>query len=266
VKLVRQLRKYAVIARVSFSNAIAYRSALFTRFAFYTLFIYIFMRLWGAIYREGGVGGYSYVQIVWYLIMTEGIAFACGSDVFGAMNADVKSGSIAYQLGRPTHYVVMQLASSLGQVILNTMLFGALAVTLGLMFVGPLPGFGIGAIPALALSIALSFIQNYFTLMTLGLSSFVIEDNTALYLIYQKLNFMLGMFLPVEFLPDALRRAALNMPFSYVYWAPAKLFVGYTPELFRQLIPRQAGWAALAGALAFTAYGAGARRIQANGG
>ncbi|MDR1600642.1 MAG: ABC-2 family transporter protein [Oscillospiraceae bacterium] len=264
--VIRRLRKYAVIARVSLTNAITYRSSLFMRFAFYAMFVYIFMGLWGAIYREGSVNGYTYAQMVWYLAMTEGIAFALGTGIFGEMNDAVKTGSIAYQLCRPTRYVFYQLASALGQVLLNTLLFGALAAALGLLFVGPLPGFGPRVIPPLILSIALSFIQNYFTLTLLALSSFVIEDNTALFLIYQKLCFMLGMFLPVEFLPEAIQRVARNLPFSYVYWAPAKIFVSYTPELFRQVIPRQAMWAASAVALAMLAYNAGVKRLQANGG
>ncbi|MDR1263692.1 MAG: hypothetical protein LBK46_09430 [Oscillospiraceae bacterium] len=264
--IIGRLRKYYIIARVSFINSITYRAPLFTRFVFYTMFIYIFMGLWGAIYREGGVNGYSYTQMVWYLIMTEGITFACGSGVFGMMNSDIKTGSIAYQLGRPTHYVLYQFASSAGQMLLNIILFGALAAALGLIFVGPLPGFRLGVIPPLALSVTLSIIQNYFSLMLLGLSSFVIEDNSALYLIYQKLNFMLGLFLPMEFLPEAIQRVARNLPFSYVYWAPAKIFVGYTPELFWQLIPRQAMWAILAVTLTMLAYNFSVRRLQVNGG
>ncbi|GHU66860.1 hypothetical protein FACS1894184_05670 [Clostridia bacterium] len=266
MRRLRSLRKYYVIARVSFANSITYRAPLFTRFAFYTMFIYIFMGLWRAIYHEGGVNGYTYVQMVWYLIMTEYIGFACGTGVFGAMNSEVKSGSIAYQLGRPTHYVFYQFANSVGQIVINAVLFGALAAVLGLLFVGPLPNFRIAALPPLALSVALSFVQNYFFLMLLSLSSFVMEDNTALYLIYQKLNFMLGMFLPVEFLPEAIQLVARNLPFSYTYWAPAKLFVNYSPELFWQLIPRQAVWATAAVTLTLLTYHLCIRRLQINGG
>lgn len=262
----KMLRKYGVIAKISFTNAIAYRAAAVSRFCFYTLFIYVFMCLWKAIYQSGNVNGYGYVQMVWYLIMTEFVAFSSGNAIFTNMNTEVKSGSIAYQLGRPTHYVFYQLANSIGQIFLNFLSFGILAVTLGLIFVGPLPTFQLAGLLPLLLSISLSILLNFFFLMLIGLSAFVLEENFALYLIYQKINFMLGMFLPVEFLPRWLQGIAKNLPFSYVYWAPAKIFVNYSPHLCRELLPRQALWTAAAVALTLFCYRACARRLQVNGG
>ena len=262
----KKVRKYIVIARVSLSNAIAYRASVLFRFCFYTLYIYVFMSLWRAIYQEGSVHGYSYVQMVWYLIMTEFVSFACGTNIYRAMNDEVKSGSIAYQLGRPTHYVFYQLANSMGQVLLNVVSFGVLATVLGFLFVGPLITFSWAGLPLLLSSITLGIVLNFFILMLIGLSSFVMEDNLALYLIYQKLVFMLGMFLPVEFLPGWLQVIAKNLPFSYVSWAPAKIFVDFSPELCLELIPRQFLWTLCAVAATLLCYHFCIRRLQVNGG
>jgi ABC-2 type transport system permease protein len=255
-----------VIARVSLSNALAYRIAIFSRFGFYTLFIFVFFSLWGAIYQEGSVQGYSYAQIVWYLIMTELITFSSGSGIYRQINDDVKSGAIAYLIGRPAHYVIYQFANALGQMILNLVCFGAFVSLLGIVLVGPLPTFRIEGIISMSVSLALGLILNYFILMLIGLASFVIEDNFGLYLIYQKTCFMLGMFLPVEFLPSWLQPIAKNMPFSYVYWAPARIFVDYSPEICWELIPRQAAWAAGAIVLVLFSYAMSVRRLQVNGG
>jgi ABC-2 type transport system permease protein len=204
--------------------------------------------------------------MVWYLIFTEFTGFCCGTGIFSTMNEDVKSGSIAYLLGRPAHYVLYQFANSLGQILLNLFSFGILAIALGLIFVGPLPGFQPFRLLPLSLSFTLSIVLNFFSLMLIGLSSFVMEDNGALFFIFQKVNFMLGMFLPVEFLPSWLQPVAKNLPFSYIYWAPAKLFVDFSPELFWTLVPRQAIWAALFVALVFFSYHKSVRRLQVNGG
>jgi len=262
----RKLKKYATIARVSLANALQYRAALLSRFCFYTLFIYVFMSLWRAIYKEGSVHGYSYVQIVWYLIMTEFVGFACGSDIYRRMNEDVKSGAIAYLIGRPTHYVFYQFSNSLGQIFLNFVSFGILAVILGLVFVGPLYTFTLAGLPPLLLSVVLSIVLNYFSLMLIGLSAFIMEDNFALFLIYQKLCFMMGMFLPVEFLPAWLQPVARSLPFSYVYWAPARIFVDFSPELCLELIPRQAAWVLVSIVLTLVCYRTSVRRLQVNGG
>ncbi|SHH48448.1 ABC-2 type transport system permease protein [Sporobacter termitidis DSM 10068] len=262
----KKLRKYAVIARVSLKNAVAYKASLFSRFVFYTVFIYVFVMLWRAIYKEGSVNGYSYAQLIWYLIFTEYIGFCCGTGIFSTMNEDVKSGAIAYLIGRPAHYVFYQFANSLGLLLLNLCACGLLAAVLGLVFAGPLPGFHISVLPPLLLSVALAVVINFFFLMLIGLSSFVMEDNGALFFIYQKLTFMLGMFLPVEFLPSWLQPVAKSLPFSYVYWAPSRLFVDYSPALFRALIPRQALWAAVSVVLVLLCYRGSVRRLQLNGG
>jgi len=262
----KKLRKYAIIARVSFSNAIAYRANTISRFCFYTLFIYVFMSLWRAIYKEGSVNGYGYTQMVWYLIMTEFVTFISGSSILSEMSEDVKSGSIAYLLIRPTHYVFFQLANSIGRMLLNFVAFGMLAVGLGLLFVGPLTTFRIAGLLPILLSVCLGVLLNFFFMMLIGLSSFIMEENFALYLIYQKINFMLGLFLPVEFLPAWLQGIAKNLPFSYMYWAPAKLFVNYSRELFVELVPRQAAWMVVVVTLTFLCYRGGMRRLQANGG
>jgi len=262
----KKCNKYATIARVSLANAIMYRAALISRLFFYALIIYVFMSLWRAIYQEGSVHGYSYVQIVWYLIMTELIVFASGTDIYRRMSEDVKSGAIAYLIGRPTHYVFFQFANSLGQIMLGFACFGALACIFGFIFVGPLYTFTPAGIVPLFVSIATSAVLNYSILMLIGLSAFVVEDNFAIYLIYQKLCFMLGMFLPVEFLPTWLQPVAKSMPFSYVYWAPAKIFVDYSPRLFWELFPRQAAWALATVALTLMCYNLSVRRLQVNGG
>lgn len=262
----KRLRKYAVITRVSLSNAVAYRASTLSRFCFYTLFIYVFMSLWRAIYQQGSVNGYTYTQMVWYLIMTEFVGFACGTSIFTTMNDEIKSGAIAYQLGRPTHYVFYQFANSMGQVLLNFVSFAVLAVILGLVFVGPLTTFTLAGLGPMLLSVAISITLNYFVHMLIGLTAFVVEDNFAFYQIYQKTTFMLGMFLPVEFLPAWLQPIAKNLPFSYVHWAPAKIFVAYSPELCLELIPRQAAWMAGVVALTLVCYRLCMKRLQVNGG
>ena len=260
-------RKYLIIARVSLSNALMYRASLISSFLAYSLYIYIFVGLWRAIYQEGSVHGYTYVQIVWYLTMTEIVGFfAGGVAMYRTMNDDVKSGAIAYVVGRPVHYIAYQLSNSAGQAAFNFAVFGALAALLGLSFVGPLPGFSLLSVPAILLSVSLGFLLQFFFMMLIGLTAFILEDNLAMYLVFSKLTFMLGTFLPVEFLPPWLQPVAKALPFSYISWAPAKLFVAFTPALFFELVPMQLMWTALMAAAALFFYRAGERSLQINGG
>ena len=102
--------------------------------------------------------------------------------------------------------------------------------------------------------------------MLIGLSSFVIEDNFAIFLLFQKALFMLGMFLPVEFLPEWLQNICKKLPFSYIHWAPAKIFVSYSRELCLELIPVQAVWVICMIIATLLFYHISIRRLQINGG
>ena len=260
------LRKYSTIAFVSLSNAVAYRVSVYARFCFYTLMIYVFMSLWRTIYTDGSIAGYTFTQMVWYLIMTEFVTFASGTSIVVTISDEVKTGSLAYHLSRPTHYVFYHLASTVGQVLVNAFGFGVLAVVLGFVFVGPLTTFAWAGLVPLLLSVSMGLLLHFFILILIGLSAFVLEDNYGLYLIYQKSTFMLGMLLPIEFLPPWLQAIARRLPFPYVCWAPAKIFVDYSPTVGLELLSHQSLWLCATVVLTLLAYRLCVRRLQINGG
>ncbi|HOB19670.1 MAG TPA: ABC-2 family transporter protein [Candidatus Atribacteria bacterium] len=261
-----KLRKYLVVTRISLQNVIAYRSSALGGLLFYSLFIFVFFNLWRAIYKGGEVTGYSLTQMIWYLCITELVVFGCRSGVYNQMNDDVKSGSIAYQLNRPYHYVMFQFFNALGNMVFNLVIYGILAIILGLIMAGPIPGFSFASLPFALISVFLGIIINFFFMITLGLTAFRLEENFAFYLIYQKLVFMLGMFIPVEFLPKWLQSIALYLPFSYVAWAPARLVVAFSWDLFWQVIPVQLVWALVSILMSLGMYSYGVKGIQAHGG
>lgn len=259
-------RKYLVIARTHMQNAFVYRAGVVSGLLYYTLFIFVFFSLWQAIYREGSVSGYTHGQVVWYLIVTELVLFGCRFPIVGQINEDVKTGAMAYLLNRPVHYIAYQAAAAAGRVLVNLLFFGLLAVALGLAFVGPIPNFQWAGIPCMLLSGLLGIALQFFSLTAIGLTAFRLEDNSAVYLIFQKLVFMLGAFLPVEFLPAWLQGIAKALPFPYVAWGPAKLFVGFSWSLFLQVLPMQLLWTAVMAGLSLLMYRNGMRNLQMNGG
>jgi ABC-2 type transport system permease protein len=261
-----QVGKYAAIARLSLRNAFVYRGNVLGGLLFFSLFIFVFFSLWKAIYQGGEVAGYSLVQVVWYLCLTELLVFGCRTSVFSQMSEDIKTGAVAYLLLRPSHYIPYQLAYAAGGIGFNLAAFGCLAVVLGLLMVGPLPDYHPEYLPFAIVSGLLGILLNFFLLMALGLTAFRLEENGAFHLIYQKLVFMLGMFIPLEFLPGWLQNIARWLPFPYVAWAPARLIVAFSWNLFWQVLPMQLGWLILAILLSCLIYRSGVRNIQANGG
>ncbi len=260
------MKKYLRIAAASLQSAITYRGNVWTGYCFYVLFLYVFFNLWRAIYAGGRVDGFSFAQMIWYLCMTELISFGTRSNIYRQITDDVKTGQVAYQLNRPYRYVLYQFANALGPNLFNLLTYTPLAIAVGFVLVGPIQGFELRTLPLSMLSMALGMQINFFFMMALGLSAFRIEENFGVFLIYQKLVFMLGTFIPVEFLPDWLQAIARMLPFSYVSWAPSKLMVAFDWTFFWQAVPMQAVYLVFAIFLASGMYRMGVRGIQANGG
>jgi ABC-2 type transport system permease protein len=259
-------RKYGTILSVSLRNVFMYRGNMLGGLIFYALFIFVFFSLWGTIYKGEEIAGYTLPQMIWYVCLTELIAFGCRSDAYADMSQSIQSGAIAYELNRPYHYVFYRFFSSLGGILLNMTFYSAAALALGCLFVGPLPGFRLWALPFVLMSVALGVIIQFFSDLCLGLSAFFIEESRGVYFVYSKLVLMLGTFIPVEFFPGWLRTVVRFLPFSYITWAPARMAVDFSWKHLSVALPAQLGWAAASVALSMLLYRRGVKKIHVQGG
>lgn len=258
--------KYLTAAAISLKNAYAYRAGALFGLVMYTLFIFVLFSVWKAVYKGGEIEGFSLTQMVWYVCFTEFVVFGCRTSVFTQLNEEVKNGDIAYQLNKPYSFIFYKFANALGETAVNAVVYLAAALALGFLFAGPMPQFEWWMLPPVALSLALGLILSFFTMTALGLTAFYIEENTAFYLIWQKLVFMLGMFLPLEFLPGWLQGIARWLPFPYIAWAPARLLVNFSWEHFWAAVPAQMLWVAVFIGISWLIYRTGVKRINAHGG
>ncbi len=260
------MRKYAAIAGISIKNALVYRANITGRIIFYFVFIFVFFSLWSMIYSGNEIEGYNLTQMIWYVCMTELVVFCSGAGIFGRMNHEIKSGSVAYQLLRPWNYVFRQFADMLGNISFSASIFTFMAIILGMVFVGPIKNFNPAAIPFIIVSFMLSITMNFFIYMSLGLLAFYFEESSPFYFIYQKLLFVFGMLLPIEFLPVWAQEILIYLPFSLITWAPAKMVVNFSYGHALKVIPLQAIWCAAAIMLSLFVFSRGVRKINVHGG
>lgn len=262
----RRIGKYLTAAHVSLKSAYAYKAGSLFGLLLYALFIFVLFSVWKAVYNGGEIEGFTLTQMIWYVCFTEFIVFGCRTNVFNQLNEEVKNGDIAYQLNRPYSYVFYKFANAAGETAVNSAVFLAAALGLGFLFAGPLTSFELWMLPPVTVSMALGMALNFFTMTALGLTAFAIEENTAFYLLWQKLVFMLGMFLPLEFLPGWLGDIARWLPFPYIAWAPARLLVNFSWEHFFSAVPVQAAYCAAFALISWLIYRKGVKRINAHGG
>lgn len=261
-----RLYKYALAARTSISSSMAYSLNFVAGSCFYALIIFVFLQLWEAIsLNNGAMEGYTVNRLVWYYAIAELVVLS-KSDVFQTLNDEIRGGGIAYKLNKPYNFVLYQFSDGLGQIALRLLINIPVGLVLGFVFAGRLEGFHWAALPFVVFSMISGIMLNFFMDASIALTAFWTEDNSAFFWIAQKLSFMLGLFLPLEFLPPALKDVALYLPFSYIAYAPARLLTAFSAQEAARILSVQVFYVVLFASATFLVYAKGVKKLNVNGG
>jgi ABC-2 type transport system permease protein len=260
--------KYSAIAGINLQNSLAYAGELANRSLFMVLILYVFTQLWRATYAAAGaatIAGLSYADTLWYLVMTETIELS-RARFANQMSDEVKDGSIAYTMGRPYNYLLYHWSYGLGDTLLRLAInftAGTLIVTL---LVGPMP-LQLVAILPLLVNILLAMALNFCVQGMIGLCAFFTEDVQSIQIIYQKFLFILGgMMIPLDFFPGWLKTLSLILPFNYMMYAPARLFVQFDWSRWLNVVGMQLVWLVVFGVTLWALFRVGLRHVSINGG
>lgn len=261
------LAKYGEVARTALANRCAYFGDALARPLFFALILFVFMQLWQKVFAGGrsAVEGFGAVETLWYMVMTEAIMLSVPR-LDGRVDVEVKSGSIAYLLGRPCNYVGYHLAYGLGE---SLPLFGlnlCVGSVVALLLIGSFP-FRWSLAPVLLLTVFAAFVLHFYISMSIALLAFWVEDAGPFFWIYSKMLFILGgLLIPLSFFPLWLRRIAEALPFRTVLCGPARLFVHGRIDEFAGLFAWQCLWIAVFAALAHGMFLVGRKRVHVHGG
>jgi len=262
------MTRYWSVLRTSARQQWVYRSEMLARSLQMVLFMGVFMALWSTAYGVSGqseLEGFSLVDMVWYLAMTETVTLST-SRIFFEIAEQVRAGDLAYTLARPLSYPYFQVANSLGssapRLVLN-LLVAAAVVSIGLRQVaGSWPG-----LAAFLVLAVLALVLDALLAVLIGLAAFWLEEITPLFWIYHKLLFTVGgLFLPLELFPEALQNVVRWLPFQFITYAPARTFVKFDPGFFLQSLAGQVAYIALFAGLLSLVWWRARRRLVVHGG
>jgi ABC-2 type transport system permease protein len=137
---------------------------------------------------------------------------------------------------------------------------------LGLLFVGPLPGY-LRALPFGLVTIVGGILIGTTLQTIIGLLAFWFEEVMPFWWIIQKLIFVIGgMFIPLDFYPDWLQGIARATPFAFAAYWPASTWVAFSWERFLTTVGGQAAWLLAFGILASLIFRAAVRKLHVQGG
>lgn len=260
------MRKYFEIAKINFLNNIVYFGEFFFKAVFILLILFIFTNLWVVVYGDRpAIEGFTVVMMVWYLLFTESIVTSTSS-LIKDINREVQGGEIAYQLNKPYSYIGYHLAKAISYRIISFSTVFGLGCILVYFMIG---GFSFNPIniPFVIIIILLAMLLDFFMMLCIALLAFWFEDTTSFGWIYGKILFTVGgMLLPLEFFPSWLSKISQILPFSYVAYHPAKLFVNFDLIGFFNVIGAQVGYIILFLIISTIIYRFGVRGLNINGG
>ena len=263
------MKKYLYIYKSEVMTSLGYTFDTIIGFIGYVIMIFIFLNLWNYIYSDPSelINGFSMSDMIWYVIVTEILWSSMGARKLCKNIAnDVKSGNITYNLNKPYSYIQYILYNHLGHITVKFILITILGMILGLIFLGTFPNLNILSFLAVILSCILATIVNILLTSCIGLLSFYIEDSNPIFWMYSKMILVFGTIFPVEFFPKTIQKFLNFSPVYAINYAPAKLFVKFSPELFINVLVIQIIYILIGALLAHFIYKKGVRKLNVNGG
>lgn len=259
------MRKYLAFSRIAFQQELAARGAVIGRFVFYGLILLIFSHLWAVVYEHESLSRADSIDMLWYLALTEWIVLSVPL-AYADIERDVKSGDIAYMLGRPVSYLNMKLFEAFGMLALRMLVLGCAGILMARVFSGGFPSHPTG----LLLAVPLCFLAGLLATVTftaIGFSAFWLQEATPVYWVWQKMSFVFGgLILPLSIYPAWLQKVALATPFSYFLYRPAHAVVQADPAEALRTLLGQLAWGVVAVATLKALYARGQKILQVNGG
>lgn len=260
--------KYIAVMYVSVVNNLTYMAEVVFRSFFLIIFVYIFLELWTVTYANRGLSslsGFRISDMIWFLATTETIALSL-PQLTRQIDMEVRSGEIAYLLGRPCNYVMYRFAQYLGERYVRLVMNSIVAGLIAFVFVGP-PPFSWQGIVAWPLVLLLAISIEYAIYFSVGLLAFWTEETNPFALIVNRFALIAGGVLaPLEILPQPLRGIAQVLPFSAIYNGPAHVLIRFDLGQLGSLLVQQCLTLAGSCAVLYVIYWLATRRVSINGG
>jgi ABC-2 type transport system permease protein len=271
----RALRKYAKIFRASIVERMTYRADFMLGTLLRFLPMLTTILLWQAIYNGSGrsdLNGFRFNEMVAYLLLVNiSRMFSSMPGLAGGIARDIREGTLKKYLLQPIdmigYLVSYRVAHKFTYIVASFLPYALLFYLCGSFFVGLVP-----ADPwtwlAYAVSLVLAFLVGFFFEASVGMVGFWFLEVTSILYIVMTLNFFIsGHMFPLDLLPQPWEWLLKQMPFQYMAYFPAAVFLGKVrgEELAVGLL-KEALWAVAFLLLARWLYRLGLRRYSAYGG
>ena len=221
---------YAAFTANAFQTRLAYRNQVWAGAFGDLVFILARIAIWISVFGAAAgssVDGVTLPEMITYTLLAGPVLYWDYTRLLGEVDEVIRTGDIAIYLLRPLHFPFYLLANHFGHFT-----FELLAMTLPVaLIVGAL----FGLTPPASLFHALAFLAYWalsfmilFTLATLlGLAAFWLMTAQSLdWFLGSIMSLLSGVMVPLWFFPAWLAAIAGHLPFAWVSYYPAAVYLG----------------------------------------
>ncbi|WP_224703107.1 ABC transporter permease [Devosia aquimaris] len=223
-------RAYAAFTVNAFQSRLAYRSAVWSAAFGDLVFIFARIAIWVSVYGAATstmTDGVTLPQAITYAIIAGPVLYWDFARLLHDVGTAIQTGDVAVYLLKPLHYPAFLLASHIGH-----FLFELLLVVLPVVVIA---GLTYGMVPPASLFHALAFLGYWalsfmmlFALASLaGLAAFWLMTASALeWFLMSIMTLLSGGLVPLWLFPGWLAAIAGHLPFAWVSYYPAAVYLG----------------------------------------
>jgi len=266
-------RKYWKILRISLVERLVYRADFFVTTVFRFLPLVTSFLLWQAVYDSSGqtmLSGFDRNRMIAYLLLVQiSRMFSSMPGLAGGISRDIRDGNLKKYLLQPidmlAYLISYRAAHKMAYIATSALPYGLLFFLCRDVFEGwpdPL------TLLAYAASLLLAFLVGFFFEAMIGMIGFWLLEVTSFLYIINTLNFFVsGHMFPLDLLPPFWASALQLLPFQYLAYFPAMVFLGMkTGDELLFGLAMELFWAVLFLLLSRWLYHTGLRRYSAYGG
>lgn len=236
---------YAAILRARFRTLLQYRAAAAAGFGTQLFWGLLRVMIFGAFYRSSTAPQpMSSQETVNYLWLTQAMFAMLPWSVDADVRDMIRNGTVAYEMLRPLDLYALWYSRALAARTAPTLLRAVPMFVIAGLFFGlqAPPSLAHGLAWAVATLCALLLSAAFSTLITLSLL-WTISGEGVSRLVPSLVFIFSGMLLPLPLFPDWMQPLLAILPFSGIYDAPFRVYMGHIPlSRLGLALAHQLGW------------------------
>lgn len=212
-----------------FKSAMAYRFSMMFSIISGPLFLIVNYIIWTGIFQASGkteLQGYTLEQMITYLTISLTTIYLTWDNIDDHYQEGVEDGGFIVELLKPVSSLRYQFIDKMGHRSLAFLIeYLPVMFIIGLIF-----GFEVFKTKNIlwyGASVIIAFVISTLISMLVGMLAFWLVKPRGLMEIYNMLQFLInGSLLPLSLFPSALQKIFFFLPFQFISYVPARVFMG----------------------------------------